>query len=109
MAIAAISATCTVAEARGLRPLFPPPEAHPTVAGCTAARDRADLSADCTAYRLRLSKLGMACVAADPSTPARDVCAANGVAAYGRAQTMCDGRTRYLTCSRNAARVAATN
>jgi len=109
MAIAVFSVTGFTSEARGLRPLFPPAEAYPTAAGCMGARDLANMSDDCTAYRLRLSRLGAVCVPAGPSMAARDLCSTNGVAAYARNDTMCDGRTRYLTCARNAARVAATN
>lgn len=109
MVIAAVSATGFMSEARGLQPLFPPAGAYPTVAGCTAARDLADMSADCAAYRLRLSKLGAACVPSQPSVAARDMCATTSKAAYAPPATMCAGRAHYLTCARNAARVARTN
>lgn len=107
--IAAFSATAVMSEARGLQPLFPPAEAYPTVAGCTGARDQLNTSADCTAYRVRLSKLGSACVPADPSSLARTVCIADIRAVYGRIATKCGGQARYLTCARNAGRVAKTN
>lgn len=107
--IAAFSATALMSEARGLRPLFPPAEAYPTVAGCTGARDTLNSSDDCTAYRVRLSKLGAACVPADPSALARTVCIADSRAVYGRIATKCGGQARYLTCARNAGRVAKTN
>lgn len=107
--IAAFSVTAVMSEARGLRPLFPPAEAYPTVAGCTGARDILNSSDDCTAYRVRLSKLGPACVPADPSALARTVCVADIRAVHGRIATKCGGQARYLTCARNAGRVAKTN
>ncbi len=109
LTMAALSAPGFSAEARSLRALSQPAESHPTVAQCTGPRDQADLSADCAAYRLRLSKLAMACVPANNAAKAGAVCNSTGTAAFRHASGSCSSRVYYLTCARNAARIARSD
>ena len=108
-ALSALSVLGFAAEARSLRALSQPAIANPTVALCTGPRDQINRSQDCAAYRVRLSKLELACVSADSTAKASALCNSKGIATYQRASGSCNSRASYLICARNAARIVRTD
>lgn len=109
LTLSALSALGFAAEARSLRALSQPAIANPTVALCTGPRDQINRSQDCAAYRVRLSKLELACVSADSTAKASALCNSNGIATYQHASGSCSARATYLICARNAARIVRTD